>query len=255
MARVICDSTGLATRKTGGYWFVRVIGLRAIDGKYHNGFRVLPADNEDYSEEEVLAVFFERLEQGKLMTNFCKNGDRFMLVQDGIGKYSFHRMPKQDIVAENRAKALQAIGESKRTEPTLGEVVADPKSASARALLGCRVETSNSFTFAGLVRAGKLLRLEPQSERPFVVETQTGVEGYSFIRSATAKIVPLRLADPEVRKMLRDRWLLQKNGLGEVRVNTILCVNGSWRVNGLGAQALLSDYTFEDGSPVGEVEQ
>lgn len=147
------------------------------------------------------------------------------------------------------------------TKPTLDlSPIVNPVGDDATSLIGKVVEGCNIYTFDGHVYKGKLTKIDSQTTAPFVVDVmldngKTIQNRCVFIRRTEQplEIKPLRLADPEVRKSLRDRWVISKDGKHEFRVVNIYNDAGGYKVNGYTASMLLKNFTFDDGSPIGEM--
>lgn len=149
--------------------------------------------------------------------------------------------------------------QEQKTELDMTPIV-NPVSDDATSLVGKYVDGCNIYTFDGHIYNGKLLRIERNTTAPFVVLTslqngQTVQNRCVFIRRTEQplEIQPLRLADPEVRKSIRDRWIVSKDGKHEFRVVNIFNDAGGYKVNGYTASMLLKNFTFDDGSPIGEM--
>ena len=74
------------------------------------------------------------------------------------------------------------------------------------------------------------------------------------IIKATRKYVPFDLSDPEIKKSLYGRWIIAKTGNEECEINRFNAFEehkGIWMVNGMSAEYLFNNYTFDDGKPCG----
>lgn len=71
------------------------------------------------------------------------------------------------------------------------------------------------------------------------------------------RYVPFDLSKPEVREVLRGKWIRRKtlaeDGVyKELKITDFTCVNGIWSTRNLEEVELLLDWTFLDGTPCGE---
>lgn len=77
---------------------------------------------------------------------------------------------------------------------------------------------------------------------------------YFILKKVTTKYVPFDLSDQEIKKSLRGRWIIAKNGNEECEINRFNAFEehkGIWTVNGMSAEYLFNNYTFDDGKPCG----
>lgn len=103
---------------------------------------------------------------------------------------------------------------------------------------------------------------EGKTIQKFHVNTQTWVDilppntplwasGAEYRVKPEVKVKPYTWDD---REILRDKWIKDKKGVQEYRIdNFVNTPNSEFKINGISAEYLLSHFTFLDGSPCGIV--
>lgn len=219
------------------------IGKKAFRGNATTFKQFKVCDWKDgMSDEEIYRAFFDKLEKQEFRTM-----DGKVLKRDKACRYFLapvEEKPQQEEEAPKPEAPKPSVSENIGDEP-----IADPRKAGS--LVGHEVECSDEYSFSNS-RKGILQGLA-NNGKPFLVKVGDEQVATIFVRKPTKKMVPLRLTDPEVRKSLHDKWLYSVNGDLEFKVTTITKSMDGWKVNGNSAFLLLSKFTFEDGTPVGEL--
>lgn len=283
---VICDTTKVALRRNGKYWMAYIKGLKNRNGKKAEFVITSMKDDPLISDAELYVMFFEKLEAGKFKTSHKLGSET--LFQDEKGNYYLAKTkrsvgvseasaeklekaepkkvePKPTVVAEI-AKTMEAskvsvedvkrmTTETIKVEPVVPSfmaqtLIADPTCQNAKVLLNHMVDGSDAWLFpvSDTVR-GELVKICPSAQNPFIVKDNNGELHHKiFIRPQ--KIAPVRLADPEVRRTMRGRWVVSKAGGSELMLTRFANNGAGWTVNGLSASQLMNLYTWDDGSPI-----
>ena len=135
------------------------------------------------------------------------------------------------------------------TASKVDKIICDPADMDAQKLVGKTVLASKYFNFKYSVRV-VLQRICETEPEPFTC-SDNGT--YSFIKACPEPTIKAyNLNDINVRNSMRGKWFKSKKDDKECMVYSFSFNNG-WRVNGLTAQVLLSDYVWMDGSPMGDM--
>lgn len=241
---VICDTTKIRVFYDNKMWKVLIRGLRNKNGK---NVKFMLSKDADLSQEELYTLFFERLEKGEFKQKGTTGGG--VLRQHDDGSY-FLDYPVE------APKPIKVVKVYKKTidKPMVNPVVLSSKSPvlfnthdpAVRALVGSPVIGSMMYissegdTYRGILDS---------VNGGFHVKLGDGtIKVCPFIREL--KPEPLNLNDSSVRRSLFGKVIVAKDGTHELLVSSAVKKDGMWRMNGLGATTLMSEYTFEDGTPL-----
>lgn len=118
-------------------------------------------------------------------------------------------------------------------------------------MVGQLVQVSKCAIFDD-VKVMTLEKIDPSNCRPFSGHDDMGnlIEG-GYIREYVQTFKPLDLSDPEVRDMLRGKWLREKSTgkelmIGKFSKDSEWVVNGNWT-----AEQLMRDWELIDGTFLG----
>lgn len=238
---VICDATkvGVIADRTQGYLGVRIKGLRNQNG---HDVKFSVTKDMSLSAEEVLTLFFEKLEKGEFKQNARTGGGT--LRQDDNGNYYLDYGKSSESVSQKPTEKPRKV-EYRQVQSLGTKTLFDTHAPEVRALIGSPVIGSSTYAFSeGTCAKGVLESVNGL----FHIRTADGMFSCPFIRER--KPEPLNLNDASVRRNLLGTIVVAKDKSVELLLCSAVKGPNGWKLNGLSSNQLMNEYTYEDGSDI-----